>query len=369
MQAAVAVAPATWYCVQGSNDTYWRVDVPAKAIGANVCKIPVATGRQQLAEPGLVDRDFRWYLTADGAGYPDHEGAAVFTRPDQARATHALAMKDEGARVVAETDDNYFAPREQNLAMRLRYDERSADLYRDALACFDGLITTTTALRDQCWKALTKGQRRQVDYFVIGNHLDPDDWPEPVPRTGRLRVGWMGSDSHFRDVKLAYPALKWAADHGCEIVIIGYDPRWHPQCAVAGISGLRRGDEFGFPYTLIPWIDPAEFERPKATWPLDVALAPLELTTFNLGKSDVKFLEYAMSGAATVASNLPVYQSIRHGETGFLAGSPEELLRWTQELCTNERLRRELAAAAREYVLAERLIAQHAHEWEEAIVW
>ena len=276
-------------------------------------------------------------------------------------------MKAQGARVVAETDDNYFAPRDQNLAMRLKYTDRSPGLYRDALACFDALITTTTALRDQCWQALEKRQRRQLEFHVVGNHLDPDDWPDPAPSGGRLRVGWMGSDSHFRDIKLAYPALKWAADMGHEVVLIGYDPRWHPQCAVAGVAGLKRGETFGFPYTLVPWVDPQRFDRPKVAWPPDVALAPLELTTFNLGKSDVKTLEYGMSGAAVVASNLPVYQSIRHGETGFLAGSREEMLHWTKLLCTNDRLRQESVAALQQYIRDERLIGQHAHEWEEAI--
>jgi glycosyltransferase involved in cell wall biosynthesis len=359
---------ATWYCVKGSNDTYWRVDVPAKAVGARVCKIAHATGRTQIAEPGLApDRDFRWALAGDTAVYPDHEGAAVFTRPDQARATHALAMKTQGARVVAETDDNYFAPRNQNIAMRMRFDDDSARLYRNALATFDALVTTTVALRDQIWDALEKKQRRRMEFHVVGNHIDPDDWPEPVPRDGPIRVGWMGSDSHFRDVKLIYPALAWAARNGCEVVLIGYDPHWHPQCAVDGIAGLSYGDEFGFPHRQIPWVDPQQYGRDKAVYPLDIALAPLEVTAFNLGKSDVKALEYGMSGAAVVAQNMPVYQTLRHGETGFLAGSPAEFLYWTQQLVANERLRRESADALQTYIRAERLIDHHAGEWREAI--
>jgi glycosyltransferase involved in cell wall biosynthesis len=313
------------------------------------------------------DRDFRWALAGDTAVYPDHEGAAVFTRPDQARATHALAMKTQGARVVAETDDNYFAPRNQNIAMRMRFDDDSARLYRNALATFDALVTTTVALRDQIWDALEKKQRRRMEFHVVGNHIDPDDWPEPVPRDGPIRVGWMGSDSHFRDVKLIYPALAWAARNGCEVVLIGYDPRWHPQCAVDGISGLSYGDEFGFPHRQIPWVDPQQYGRDKAVYPLDIALAPLEVTAFNLGKSDVKALEYGMSGAAVVAQNMPVYQTLRHGDTGFLAGSPAEFLYWTQQLVTNERLRRESADALQAYIREERLIEHHAGEWREAI--
>jgi hypothetical protein len=119
--------------------------------------------------------------------------------------------------------------------------------------------------------------------------------------------------------------LAWAARNGCEVVLIGYDPHWHPQCAVDGIAGLSYGDEFGFPHRQIPWVDPQQYGRDKAVYPLDIALAPLEVTAFNLGKSDVKALEYGMSGAAVVAQNMPVYQTLRHGETGFLAGSPRRV--------------------------------------------
>jgi glycosyltransferase involved in cell wall biosynthesis len=371
MAVAAAQATATWYCVKGSNDTYWRVEVPAKAVGAKVTLIPVASGRQEIGEPGLSrKRSFRWYETEEGAEYPDHEGNAVFTRPDQARATHALAMKTHGTRIVAETDDNYFAPTEQNIAMRLRYQQDSRRLFRNALACFDALVTTTDVLRDQVWEQFEPKQRRNMEFHVCGNHVDPDHWPEPIPprEDGRLRIGWMGSDSHFRDIKLVYAALKWAADQGHEVVLIGYDPRWHPQCAVEGISGLKRGEAFGFPYTMIPWVDPAQFERPRVAWPLDIAFAPVERTQFNLGKSDVKFLEYSMSGAVTVASNIEVYsRSIRHGETGFLAGSPREFWDLTRQLCADRKLRERTVKAAVQYVKEERLISQHAHEWRDAI--
>jgi hypothetical protein len=203
---------------------------------------------------------------------------------------------------------------------------------------------------------------------VIGNHVDPDHWPETAPNpSGRLRVGWMGSDSHFRDIKLAYPALQWAAEQGHEVVLIGYDPHWRPQCTLGAHSGLRYGDQFGFPYTWIPWVDPREFERPRVAWPIDIGLAPLERTTFNLGKSDVKWGEYVMSGAATIASAGTVYGEIAHGETGLLANSPEAFHRLTRELCQNPRLREQLVLGAEQHWRERRLITQHTHEWQEAI--
>ena len=350
--------------IQGSNDTFWRVSVPAKAIGAKVVRIPVKGGGKQLSEPSLAG-EFRWFLTEEGACYPDHEGVAVFTRPDQVRATHALAMKANGARIVAEVDDNYIAPRKLNLGMRTNYDEGSEDDHLRAISVFDAIIFSTDWLRDSYRKVLRKAKRGVPDLHVCGNHVDPDDWPVVPLHGGPLRVGWMGSESHLWDIRLAYPALAWAAGAGFDVKIIGYDPRWRP--GEIRLHSLRV-DSDGFDYDHIPWIDPRQFDRSRAVYPLDVALAPLRRDSFTLGKSDVKILEYGMSGATVIASSGTVYNSIRHLETGILAGSPEEFWMWTQRLCQDEKLRVELGDNLRQYIREERLVDQHTHDWEKAIL-
>lgn len=367
------MTPATWYSVRGSNDQYWRVDVPAKAVGAVTVKIPYETGRQQLENPGL-GREFCWYLTEEGAEYPDHEGTAVFTRPDKPRAVHAQAMRAQGVLTVAEVDDNYLSDRSLSLAMRYLHDTDDRRRHLEALGCFDRIVVTTPWLRDTYHRELKKVRARgaRFEFHVCGNHVDPADWPVRIPRVDRLRVGWMGSPSHVWDVKLAYPALKWAADQGHQVVIVGYDPGWWPQTALKRQGGRlvpdpRHDNPFGFPYTHVPWVDPRDFDRSLAAYPLDVALAPLRRDEHTLGKSDVKYLEYSMSGAATVASSGTVYHEILHGETGLLAGSPREMLRWTQELCRNDRLRDDLASNAAQYIRENRLISQHTHEWTEAV--
>jgi hypothetical protein len=62
-----------------------------------------------------------------------------------------------------------------------------------------------------------------------------------------------------------------------------------------------------------------------------------------------------------------VYGSIRHGETGLLASSMEDMWRHVQTLATDHRLRAELVANAQQYVREERLIGQHTDEWRAAI--
>jgi glycosyltransferase involved in cell wall biosynthesis len=346
-------ATATWYVVKGSNDTYWRVEVPAKAIGAEVCFVPYATGQEQFEQPGIGrDRAFRWYETDEGAAYPDHQGAAVFTRPDQLRAPHALQMKADGARIVAEVDDNYLAPTGQNPQMKAGWKtgrERTAHLR--TLACFDALIVTTDTLAGYYRRGL-KEIKAKTDIRVCSNHVDADDWPEPQERPQHLRVGWMGSPSHEWDIELMWPALSWSERQRHEIVIVGHDPKWYRHLT----------------YRYVPWVDPLVFDRRKAAWPIDIGLAPLVRNQFNLGKSDVKFLEYTMAGAATVASNIEVYsRAIRHGETGLLAGSWQEMLDCVRTLSKDRKLRDELAANAAQYVREERVIEKHADEWREAI--
>lgn len=319
-----------------------------------------------------MDRNFRWVETETGAEYPDLEGTAVFTRPCDYRTLHALAMRDAyGTRIVAELDDNYVAKRKLNLASRDWEDYRLVrETHMNILLHYDALIFSTAWLRDRYVKAYRQERRIRAKYLpelhVAGNHIDPDDWPErnPMRDDGRLRVGWMGSPSHLWDLKLAYPALLAAHRLGHEVVIIGFDPHWRPVDDY--ISGVR--PEYPFEYTYIPWKDPLEYGRPKVGLPLDIAIAPLTHDEFNLGRTDVKFLEYTISGAATVASSTVYSRTAKHGETALLGQSREELEQNVLRLIADDSLRERLATNAAEYVRGERLIQHHVHEWREAVL-
>src|SRR5262249_23733412 len=102
---------------------------------------------------------------------------------------------------------------------------------------------------------------------------------------------------------------------------------------------------------------------------IDIGLAPLVNNDHTMGKSDIKGLEYTMSGAAFVAQNNLVYnRTWKHGETALLAGGPDEMAHAVADLINNHRQREELAEAAKQYVLEERTIQGNLHEWQEAIV-
>jgi len=365
--------PATWYVITGNADYYWRVVAPARAIGAKLCMIPEEGGYRAVTEPN-DDTAFRWRLHDTDTGYieyPDHEGAAVWTRPDLARATHARAMREQlGIRTVAEVDDNYVGDPRLNVFMHSnRFDETKRLDHLKSCASMNAIIVTTPQLRDIYYKAVKDqfGRKLIPPIHVCGNHLFLEDWPVPIARDGPLRVGWMGSPAHIWDVDLAWPAMLHARNRGCDTYMIGYNPADPDDFVVETDRSLHKAKQWAKAVTHhVPW-ELLDGSR-RLALPLDIGLAPLQHNHFTLGKSDIKAIEYAISGAAPVLSNTPVYsRNWTHGETCLLAGSPREMLNCVDLLIRKPSLRERIVENAQQYVREERDITKHADEWREAV--
>lgn len=104
----------------------------------------------------------------------------------------------------------------------------------------------------------------------------------------------------------------------------------------------------------------------KAMRQADIILMPLGKTEFNVGKSDIKFLEASAQGVATIASPTVYAQTIVDGKTGFIYHSPEEFRSKLEILITNPKKRREMARAAYNYVKENRMLADH---YMERVSW
>jgi glycosyltransferase involved in cell wall biosynthesis len=308
--------------------------------------------------------------------FPDHEGTAIWVRPDLARGVLMRSMSEQhGWRVLSEVDDNYLT--NPNLSLFLREQGWSEDTRRShlkALCAAHGVIFSTTDLRDSYWKGMRKRWGKlNLELHVCRNHIASTDWPEIVPRVGPLRVGWMGSPSHVWDVDIAWPAMLYAKQRGASTYFIGYHPAIDPlqmtentgtklsERAMHKVRQWRKVEAFH-----VPWRQPSKYER--FALPLDIGLCPLRTDEMTLGKSDVKALEYGISGAAVVAQNNTVYnKTLIHGETALLAGSPQEMLKHTALLMKDENLRERLVANLQQYIREERSEFQMRQEWMAAI--
>lgn len=390
-------------------DTGWRCTHPAQALGCPVEVIPDDRMDELLLWPH-DQRPCRWWLEAEymsGAKrtfrsrrqfrvgkdwrrtilqtrvvLPDHQGAAVWIRPCLARASLAKAMRVQGIRTVAELDDNYLSNPRLNLAMRTaRYDQEMQLDHLKAQASMNAIVFSTVWLRDFYARKIRQafGKVPGLELHVCGNHAPAAMWPGRDPYDGPPRVGWMGSPSHVWDVDLAWPALMHARNLGAVTHLIGYNPVDDP--LGKGTSLIVDGEELehrserslwkinqwrkvGFKHT--PWVDPADYRRQGL--PLDIGLCPLLTNDHTLGKSDVKAVEYTISGAAVVAQNNPVYnRTWVHGETALLVGGPQEMLEAVELLIRKPKLRERLVENARQYVREQRGDKQLKEEWSVAI--
>lgn len=407
-------ATATWLTVSGGNDVFWRAEAPAEAVGGRVAHVDEKDAVDTLAFPNS-DKGYPWRFVAgteDGTSrvidsreawesftstspkltsldtqFPEQEGPAVFTRPCIARATLAKAMRLQGIRTIAETDDNYFAPPRHNLFARSNMpDEKTRrvvhDMHAKAMASMGVNVFSTAWLRDRYWKEYKQrfGLQGLPEMHVCRNNIARMAWPTVPEYDGPVRVGFMGSPSHVWDVHLAYAAFHAAKYHGCHTVMIGYhpgdpDPHIPDTITANGVTYQLRSRKSRAVSTKwlnvvdehIQWISPEEYHR--AHLPLDIGLAPLRDNDFTRGKSDVKAIEYSISGAACVLQKHLVYTSggWQHEVNCLLAKSQEDMAIQTMRLIHDPMLRTELVANARKMIRTERNEIVSRDEWNAAL--
>lgn len=212
----------------------------------------------------------------------------------------------------------------------------------------DGATVSTPALADYFREVV--GQK---NVYVYPNTIVPEDYP--TFSHGRfmkndpdeIRILWQGSQSHFvdwyplrhaiREVALKYPKVKW--------VIFG--------------------EYFPFVKAAIPpeqiehhnWVDYPAYKLYRTILNADINLCPLVDNAFNRCKSAIKWYEGAImpEPEATLAQNTAPYREIEDGKTGLLFSTPEEFVQKLSLLIEDAQLRKTLGAAAREWVMNNRL--------------
>lgn len=221
------------------------------------------------------------------------------------------------------------------------------------------MVTTTTPYLAQKFAALNPKVR------VLANSIDLDVWrpiPRPASMAGQVRIGWFGGDSHFADMGIFRTVLPELAKRHKNVRIVvqaSKIPEWVP------LFNAIPPEQFEWH----GWTDLRFYPLFLAARHIDIGLCPLEDSEFNRCKSDIKWQELTAVGAATVAQRmLPYSASIRHGETGLLAGSDEEWSEAIEMLVTNQEWRDELARRAMVEVRRLHNLDMNCRKWEQAYV-
>jgi hypothetical protein len=272
--------------------------------------------------------------------------------------------------------------------------------HRQALKEADGVIVSTSALG----RAVEKLNR---NVYVCPNAIVPEQWPEPTkPDDGIFRIGFAGSYSHINDMPLIRDALEWAAAQpDVELVFIGWHPStlmmdaelvmaWRAIEAVVRLHNhendsyaelvkakengslvferiVRRQDEWDFASVtentrVVNWlVDYGAYQ--DALRELDVGLCPIIPTPYAVCRTDCKLLEYALSGALPICSDVEPFAAWHSSPDVPFARGVSDFLKHVQWAVEHRDEVRERAHRLRARVLAERGIDKAIGAWREAV--
>jgi len=261
-----------------------------------------------------------------------------------------MAMRDEYKMpIVVDIDDDMYDISPSSPAYQHYYPgspvvELAEEYIRDA-----DLITTTTDTLAELYSGLNNNIK------VLPNVVDPEDWPDSKPTNGDpIILGWVGSPTHYDDLKLLKRPIAQILrkNKNVKLRVMGCLPDFwagHPQIEL-------RND----------YAEIRDWPKTMAKLNIDIGLAPLVTRPFNLGKSNLKWIEYSALQIPGVYSNMGEYKkTIVHNETGLVSNSDLEWEYNIQKLIDNESLRKSIGKQAKQKVLKDFNIVSRIKDWED----
>ena len=233
-------------------------------------------------------------------------------------------LKDLRARakiIIQDFDDNIHTMNPDNEAAKVYSNGKLATTIFEQSLPLTTLITTSTQ------RLVDDYRKFGGTYAVCENFLPTEIFDRLTPAAitgdpklhGEIRVGYAGSSSHGLDLALLAKPLRKICEKYPQVKLVFFG-----QTPDALDWRLRQRVEYH------PYVDPGEKEMPTEfmaryhgnlrALELDVALAPLRPTTFNLGKSFLKCLEYGACGWPIVASNCGPYRDYKRPRRPDSAG-------------------------------------------------
>ncbi|MBW1723520.1 MAG: glycosyltransferase [Deltaproteobacteria bacterium] len=215
----------------------------------------------------------------------------------------------------------------------------------DNLALVHRLISYCDALQVTCEELRRLYGRLNSRCEVFPNAVSHVPRERTRGKKETFILGWGGSHGHLEDMaEIAAPLTDWVLSRpSVRLHLMCSDPIWDlfkeiPAHKKRHFSTGSIRDYYRFLSTL------------------DIGIAPLKDTPFNRSRSDVKFLEYAVSGVVPVVRDLPPYgNTVVDGDNGFLFKDSREMVAVLDLLLKDPALMERTAKAARRYVLKYRL--------------
>jgi glycosyltransferase involved in cell wall biosynthesis len=236
-------------------------------------------------------------------------------------------LRKYAKKLVFEFDDTVTLKRGEDRAVRSSQ-TKERRFRRMILGC-DAVITTNEYLAETAFRESNDRDR----IHILPSVIDPTRYEvrPPANREGPLTIGWMGTSANLSSLHVLRRPLARLCRRfeGVRLKIVSEQ--------ALSLEGLP--------------IEHKSFRLDEEIQDLqsfDMAIAPLVEDPWTRGKISTKVLAYAATGLPIVASNIAANRLyLKHGVTGFLAGTLTEWEENLTALVESPDLRDRIGAAAR----------------------
>ena len=262
-----------------------------------------------------------------------------------------------GQTVIVDTDDHFEQLPSDNMAYHTTDPKNNPDNNRkhlvDTYSAADGIITSTKFLEQ-------KALRYNKNVYRVPNSLDPSTFIQRMDFAGnKPTIGWIGIMLwRVDDIKEVGAPLRTVLEqhdlkfHHSGIVL--NQPNWFAEAA-------------GFdPERMTGYVGARPAFYANIFMPIDIGIVPLTNNPFNEAKSNLKGLEYAMSGIPFVASDTQEYRDLADLGCGRIAKKPRDWVRHLEELLDPE-VRRAEAEKNFNIAVENFSLFKVKYKWSEAI--
>lgn len=220
-------------------------------------------------------------------------------------------LKDEGIRIVYDSDDALELIERENPNYHMVM--KDAGSVRRILEYADQVTVSTDKMAEYMRK------RTKVPVTVVTNCFIPGEWDFERIGHSDTRIGFSGSSSHVIDLVDMVPIIsRLQKKHGFKFFIQGFGQasyeEWLKQyryiCQPEATLELRKLDEAlkEIDFEWVPFVDYSLYPKILSDMALDIGICPLRDTPFNRHRSAVKAMEYSLTGALVMASDLVPYK-------------------------------------------------------------
>jgi glycosyltransferase involved in cell wall biosynthesis len=251
-----------------------------------------------------------------------------------------------GTPVLVDIDDWLLEEPDSFDALQWVGTRTSQDTTRRSILAADAVTASTPIIAERC-AALG------VRAHVVPNAVDCRQFTRLSRDHGILTIAFCGTIAHRDDVPLIAPALRQLLHtHAGQVRVVTV------ACPIPDLQGMDA-------YTHHAFVPATDYPRLLSELRIDIGLAPLYDTSFNRARSDIKYLEYSATGAATIASPVVAYRDTVQEDRGVLVheNTAEAWAEAILRLVDDAPLQRRRANNAYEWVRGERSIEATAHTW------